>query len=114
MPKVAQNELAKRIGKAVAQRRTAAQMTQERVAEKLGIGNEAYSRIERGVASLSVVRLFELSELFGCETADLLREGSMRIDDQACLISQSLTPLKETDRELVLQVVQQLSERLSR
>ena len=89
-------------------------MTQEQLAEKLDIGSEAVSRLERGVASLSVARLFQLSELFGCDTADLLTEGSVRTGDQARELEQLLNGLSGEDRELVLQVVKQLSARLAR
>lgn len=104
----------KNLGQAIRRRRLAADLTQEEVAVKLGLGNEAVSRLERGVASLSVERLFELSELFGCEAADLLTEGSARVDDQARQLQQLLGKLGGGDRELILQVVHQLSERLAR
>ena len=38
-----------KLGKSIAKARIAQDMTQEAVAEKLGIGNEAMSRIERGI-----------------------------------------------------------------
>ncbi|MGB7388958.1 MAG: helix-turn-helix transcriptional regulator [Pseudomonas neustonica] len=109
-----QDTPAKTFGDAIRRRRLAANLTQEQVAEKLGLGNEAVSRLERGVASLSVARLFELSELFGCEAADLLTEGSVRTNDQARQLQQLLIKLSGDDRDLILQVVQQLSERLAR
>lgn len=109
-----QEALAKTFGQAIRRRRLAADLTQEEVAEKLGVGNEAVSRLERGVASLSVTRLFELSELFGCEAAELLTEGNVRVDDQARQLQLLLSKLSGNDRELILQVVQQLGERLAR
>ena len=109
-----QDALAKTFGQAIRRRRLAANFTQEEVAEKLGLGYEAVSRLERGVASLSVARLFELSNLFGCEAAELLIEGSIRADDQARQLQLLLSKLSGDDRELILQVVQQLSERLAR
>lgn len=109
-----QDALAKSIGQAIAHRRSVAKLTQEQVAEKLGLGNEAVSRLERGVATLSVVRLLELAELFGCEAADLLTETSVRVDDQARQLQQLLNKLSSDDRTLVLGVVKELSERLAR
>ena len=78
MKEDAKAALARSIGQAIAHRRSLAELTQEEVAEKLGLGNEAVSRLERGKATLSVVRLMELAELFGCEAADLLTETSVR------------------------------------
>jgi len=108
-----QAALARSIGQAIAHRRSLAELTQEEVAEKLGLGNEAVSRLERGKATLSVVRLMELAELFGCEAADLLTETSVRADDQARQLQQLLTRLNSDDRALVVGVVKQLSERLA-
>ncbi|WP_022964099.1 helix-turn-helix domain-containing protein [Halopseudomonas pelagia] len=105
--------LARSIGEVIAHRRSLAGLTQEEVAEKLGLGNEAVSRLERGKATLSVVRLLELAEVFGCEAADLLTESSVRVDDQARQLQQLLTRLNSDDRALVVGVVRQLSERLA-
>lgn len=114
MNKTKQRVLAEQIGKAIAWRRNQAGLTQECVAVKLGIGNEAVSRLERGVAMVSVVRLFELAEMFGCETADLLTTSSPHADDQGRHFSQMLRLLKQTDRQLLLNIIEQLSSRLSR
>jgi len=84
------------------------------VAAKLGIGNEAVSRIERGVAMPSLQRLYDLAKLFGCEAVDLLTEGSPHVDDQVRHLRQLLEPLNVEDRDLVLRLVEQLSSRLSR
>lgn len=113
MKEDAKAALARTIGQAIAHRRSLAELTQEEVAEKLGLGNEAVSRLERGKATLSVVRLMELAELFGCEAADLLTETSVRVDDQARQLQQLLTKLNSDDRALVVGVVKQLSERLA-
>ena len=113
MKEDAKAALARSIGQAIAHRRSLAELTQEEVAEKLGLGNEAVSRLERGKATLSVVRLMELAELFGCEAADLLTETSVRVDDQARQLQQLLTRLNSDDRSLIVGVVKQLSERLA-
>lgn len=53
-------------GVGLANMRARAGMTQDSVAEVLGIGTDAISRMERGVIELSVARMVELAELFGC------------------------------------------------
>ncbi len=79
------------IGKSIAKRRLAANLTQDQVAEKLGIGYEAVSRIERGKSIPTVIRLVELAEVFGCGVHELLTESSNRPNDQAEQIKQMLT-----------------------
>jgi transcriptional regulator with XRE-family HTH domain len=113
MVKAAENVLAKNVGRAIAQQRARAQMTQEEVAARLNIGNEAVSRIERGVAMPSIQRLYELADVLGCEAMDLLTNGSTHVDDQVRHLKQMMEPLSSDDRELVLRLVEQLSARLT-
>ncbi|AJG12776.1 hypothetical protein RK21_01268 [Pseudomonas plecoglossicida] len=56
----------------------------------------------------------ELASVFGCETADLLTEGSSRPEDQARRLQNLLSILTADDRTLVLEMVERLVERLSR
>lgn len=102
------------IGHAIAKQRIRKGLTQEEVAERLGIGNEAVSRIERGVVIPNVARLFEFAAIFECEAAELLTEASPRSDDQASRISLLLAPLDQADRRLVLDFVERLVARLGR
>ncbi|MDD0841165.1 helix-turn-helix domain-containing protein [Pseudomonas sp. Gutcm_11s] len=113
MPKSEQTNLAKVIGLAIARQRVFCELTQEQVAERLGIGGEAVSRIERGIVMPTVERLVELASIFGCETAELLTEGSSRPEDQARRLQNLLTTLKADDRTLVLEMVERLVGRLS-
>jgi transcriptional regulator with XRE-family HTH domain len=106
--------VAQAIGRAIAKQRIRCDLTQEQVAEQLGIGNEAVSRIERGVVMPTVLRLFELASIYGCEAAELLNESSLRATDQAGRMERLLSVLSESDRQLVIDIVEQLSERLIR
>ncbi|RAS10891.1 DNA-binding XRE family transcriptional regulator [Microvirgula sp. AG722] len=106
--------LAQRVGKSIARHRQAANLTQDEVAERLGIGNEAVSRIERGIVMPTVARLVELAQIFRCETADLLSESSNRPLDQEHRVSRLLSTLGAEDRELVVELVERLVSRLNR
>lgn len=107
-------QLAELVGQAIARQRTRCKLSQEQVAERLGIGSEAVSRIERGIVMPNVERLVELATIFGCETADLLTEGSSRPEDQARRLQGLLSTLNSDDRALVLEFVERLVERLNR
>ncbi len=76
MTKIDQDELARLVGKAIAHQRQRRGLTQEAVAERLEVGMEAVSRMERGVVVPTIVRLAELAHIFDCELVDLLRETS--------------------------------------
>ncbi|RKQ60795.1 transcriptional regulator with XRE-family HTH domain [Vogesella indigofera] len=114
MMKVDEKALAKVIGKAIARHRLAGELTQEQVAERLSIGNEAVSRMERGTVMPTVARLVELADIFNCEVTELLNEVSPRLQDQAQHLSQLLTQLDDADRTLVIEVVEKLVQRLGK
>lgn len=107
-----QTFLAGVVGRAIAKQRIRSGLTQEEVAERLGIGNEAVSRIERGVVVPNIKRLVAFAGIFGCDVSDLLTEASSRPDDQANRISRLLMQLDHEDRLMVLELVERLAERL--
>ncbi|HBO9053365.1 TPA: helix-turn-helix transcriptional regulator [Pseudomonas aeruginosa] len=114
MLEIDEKTLAGLVGRAIARQRVRCELTQEQVAERLGIGNEAVSRIERGIVIPNIERLVALAEIFGCETADLLTEASARPEDQARHLRSLLATLDSDDRQLVMSVVESLVERLAR
>ena len=114
MSKTESKQLTELVGQAIARQRVRSKLSQEQVAERLGIGSEAVSRIERGIVMPNVERLVELSEIFGCETADLLTEGSSRPEDQVRRLYDLLSTLSASDRTLVMGMVEGLVKRLVR
>ena len=114
MPDTDMERLAEVVGRAIARHRMASGLTQEQVAEQLGIGNEAVSRIERGLVMPTVARLVELADIFECEAADLLTEASSRTSDQAKYMGQLLVKLNSHDRAMVIEIVERLTGRLAR
>ncbi|TFA83832.1 DNA-binding XRE family transcriptional regulator [Pseudomonas sp. LAIL14HWK12:I2] len=114
MSKTESKQLAELVGQAIARQRARCKLSQEQVAEKLGIGSEAVSRIERGIVMPNIERLVELAAVFGCETADLLTEGSSRPKDQARRLYDLLCRLEAHDRDFVMEMVERLVTRLDR
>ena len=106
--------LAKAVGAAISQARTAKGLTQEQVAEALGIGMEAVSRMERGVVMPSLSRLVEFAELFDCPIETLLKRGSDRSSDLASLLHDLIVPLKKADRQFLVEIVGQMAAHLKR
>ena len=114
MPNKDMDRLAEVVGRAIAKHRIACDLTQEQVAEQLGIGNEAVSRIERGVVMPTIARLAELANIFRCDIADLLTEVSNRSNDQATYLARLLLTLSNHDREMIVEIVERLAARLAR
>ena len=106
------SQLSKQVGLTIAKYRQQSGLTQNEVAEKLKIGYEAVSRMERGIVMPTVERLVELAEIFDCEAADLLTQSSNRIEDQSAQIKSLLSDLGEQDRLLLLDIITKLVDRL--
>lgn len=113
MEKIREQQLAKAVGKAIASKRLTAGLTQEEVAESLGIGYEAVSRMERGLIIPTVARLVELAETLDCDVAELITQISDRAIDQAQVIAQKLQRLTATDRAVALDIMDILTNRLA-
>jgi transcriptional regulator with XRE-family HTH domain len=65
-------DLAAAMGQAARQARHARQLTQERVAEQIGVSSEFYSRLERGLAHPSLETLLRLTDILGVTVDTLL------------------------------------------
>lgn len=101
-------QLMAQIGQAIAKYRQASGLTQAQLAEILDMSNDAVSRMERGKTTPTVLRLVELSEIFHCEVADLLTDGSNRPMDQARSLERLLNQLDYAERSEFLAVIERL------
>lgn len=68
-------EQARSLGEALKARRTAANYTQEYVAEALGVSRQAVSKWENGASDPSTANLMALAALYGVTVDELLHTG---------------------------------------
>lgn len=61
------------LGKALKEHRTRCNMTQEKVAESLGVSRQAVGKWESGASEPSTANLIALSKLYGVSADELLR-----------------------------------------
>ena len=108
-----ENQFAKRIGTTIASQRLLKGLTQEQVAEAIGVEQETISRFERGATLPPLGRLMDIADLLGVPLETLIRGGSPRPIDQAADIAALLQPLSEEDREWVQTWLAQLCEKLA-
>lgn len=94
-------ELAKRIGRILANQRQACGLTQDQVAEVLGVEPETISRFERGEVLPTLTRLAELAEVYGVPLENLIRGSSTRALDQASDIANELAGLSSENSDFV-------------
>ena len=67
-------ENAKTLGEVLKQHRLNCKMTQEFVAETIGVSRQAVSKWENGITDPSTTNLIVLANLFGVEADELLKE----------------------------------------
>ena len=66
---------ARSLGEVLKRRRTECKMTQEFVAEALGVSRQAVSKWESGASDSSTANLIALAKLFGTTPEELLKES---------------------------------------
>ena len=64
----------KSLGETLREHRTRCKMTQEFVAESLGVSRQAVSKWENGTSDPSTSNLFALAKLFGVSVEELLKD----------------------------------------
>ena len=62
------------VGQKIAILRTAMQISQEQLAEKLGVSRQSVSKWEQGISDPSTSNLFALAKLFGVSVEEILKE----------------------------------------
>ncbi len=101
--------IARAIGRTIATRREAAALTQEQLAEALGIGVQQLSRFERGAVTPSIQRLYQVADALDCRVDQLLMTSSNRQVDQEAVLEHELGGIESSDRELVTAVTRLLT-----
>lgn len=94
------------LGKNIADRRNALGLTQAEFAEKLGADTVTVSRFERGSHLPSLLRLERIADVLGIPLAELLSQSTNLCTDQALLIQGWIADLSESDRQLILGMIQ--------
>lgn len=102
-------DLAIAIGRKIAERRKAHGWTQSQMAEKLGVGYEAVSRMERGAILPTISKIIQVADAFECPIDELLFESSNRASDQAQVIARMLDGLPQEERIVLLETFDRLS-----
>jgi transcriptional regulator with XRE-family HTH domain len=102
-------KLAVAIGRKIAARRKARGWTQSQMAESLGVGYEAVSRMERGSILPTISKIIQVAEALDCPIDELLFESSNRASDQAQVIFRMLEGLPEEERVVLIETLDRLS-----
>lgn len=66
-------EVKKSLGEVLREQRTRCKMTQEFVAETIGVSRQAVSKWESGISDPSTSNLFAIAKLYGIDVEELIR-----------------------------------------
>ena len=94
------------IGKRIKENRKTAGLTQEQLAEKIGISTNYMSAVERGVYSLALDKLVDTMNILHCSADDIFVDV---IDEsfrkKASILEDRLNDLPGSERRRILEVV---------
>lgn len=105
---MAEIDLIKILGEAIAVRRRDQSMTQEHLAGLLGIATDTLSRMEKGKFAPKMSRLPDIADKLNCSVADLFREADIKAADRATTIAEILNPLPEDIQEAMVEMMRQI------
>jgi transcriptional regulator with XRE-family HTH domain len=91
-------------GSIVAVKRKALDMSQEKLAEMVGITQVALSRMEKGIIAPRFERLQDFADALNCPVAELF-PGKSTASAMAGLIADMLTPLPKREQKEIVEVV---------
>jgi len=94
--------LASIVGANIATHRKQKNLTQAEFAERLGMGADSLSRIEKGVVAPRFPRLEQIAEALECPVADLFRVQSDSFRERAGSIADIIQSLSPTMQEEVV------------
>ena len=96
------------VGRALAAERRSAGLSQQQVAERIGVEPETLSRMESGKISPTLQRLRQLAGVYGCSLEALVGRASDQTPDIAKRLAEQLDDLSDADRAFVAQQTEQL------
>ena len=83
-------------------------MTQQKVAEALGVEKETISRLESGETAQTVDRLAALSKVLGCSVRDFFEEEKRDMNKYVAAIEHMIAHLPEERQERVVRCVDEI------
>ena len=104
----AKTEISVAVGKAIAERRKIARLTQQAIAEAIGVEKETVSRYESGETAQTVDRLAALSKILGCAVRDFFEEEKRDANKYVAAIEHMIAPLSDERQERVVRCVAEI------
>ena len=106
-------QLIARLGKNIANSRKNLGLTQDQLAESVGVDPETIGRIERGITASSLATLEKIALRLEVTISSLLDEKEKVPLNEALLISGLMSQMKIKDRKFILELIQLYRDRHS-
>lgn len=105
----AERSLTKQVGKNIQMRRKKLALSQERMAERIGIGQQALSSMERGAIAPKFERLPIIAETLNCSVADLFRISEQDKERFESIVSDLMNDLNTEEQMATLEVIARMA-----
>ena len=105
-------ELARAVGRIISEKRRCLGLSQEELAERVGINQESLSKMEKGAMAPKFERLRLFAEALECRVEDLFKFSPGQADEQAVTISELIRGLPDNKRELIVRVIAEITQLL--
>jgi transcriptional regulator with XRE-family HTH domain len=109
-----EDKFAKMLGQALAKARTQSGLTQEEVANRLGVEPQTISRQERGANWPTLPRLIAFANLYGVPVTAFLTPPSSHAQDLTDELNEQLKKLDAEDRVWALHLMSDVCARLAK
>jgi transcriptional regulator with XRE-family HTH domain len=96
--------LAEIVGHNILNRRKKRKLTQEALADMVGIGQQSLSRMEKGRIAPRFDRLQRFAEMLGCTVADLFKEGEVSGSAPLAGLQSLMRPLSASSQQVVVNI----------
>jgi transcriptional regulator with XRE-family HTH domain len=100
--------LATVVGANIAVKRRALGLTQAELAERLDLGKDALSRMEKGIIAPKMGRLREVASALRCSPADLFREPDEESAGRLAAVAESFQRLSSEQQEALVRIVAEM------
>ena len=100
------------VGKNIARRRKLLEMSQEKLAEKIGVAQESLSRMEQGRMAPKFSRLQSIADVLNCSVVDIFRRQEEDMAVNAESIAEIMNPLPKEAQDEILEIVAKMGSSL--
>lgn len=107
---MAKSELSVIFGNNIQRKRKQLGLTQDELAEKLGIGQQSLSRIERGTMAPKFERLQDIACVLHCPVSEFFIHDTHDDTDIESIITDILSGLNPKEKKLILKFVSDASQ----